>query len=212
MQAIQEATASERLTLEEEYENQESWRESHDKLTFILCQPNSDPAAADFAYVRAGQLDTPERMIGDINFFLYPWDDDEDEASANSETNYCIGEVDIMIADLEHRSKGFGRASVSAFLFFIFQNLRSILQEYSLAESRPHTTGSSSKELKLMMLMVKIKADNAGSIALFRNLGFVQQGEVNYFGEIKMTLEDFNKISSPAPEGYKEIDYVRPIN
>lgn len=211
MQAIQEATASEPLTLEEEYENQESWRESHDKLTFILCQPNSDPAAADFAYVRAGQVDTPERMIGDINFFLYPWDDDEEESPADPEANFCVGEVDIMIADLEHRSKGIGRASVSAFLYFIFQNLRSILQEYSLAESRPPTSGSS-KELTLKMLMVKIKADNAGSVALFKSLGFVQQGEVNYFGEVKMTLEDLDKVSSPAPEGYKEIDYVRPIN
>jgi hypothetical protein len=37
---MQEATASERLTLEEEYENQESWRASHDKLTFIICEPH----------------------------------------------------------------------------------------------------------------------------------------------------------------------------
>ncbi|OTA67858.1 hypothetical protein K449DRAFT_400521 [Hypoxylon sp. EC38] len=37
--AIREATASERLTLDEEYENQVSWREASDKLTFIICEP-----------------------------------------------------------------------------------------------------------------------------------------------------------------------------
>ena len=182
-------------------------------MTFVLCQPISDPAAADFAYVRAGQGDAPERMIGDINFFLYPFDDDEEGAAASDpEADYCIGEVDIMIADQAHRSKGLGRASVSAFMYYIFQNLQSILQEYSTADSRPPPAGGSPKELKLKMLMVKIKAGNAGSIALFKSLGFVQQGEVNYFGEIKMILENFDQISSTALEGYKEIDYIRPLN
>ncbi|RWA03124.1 hypothetical protein EKO27_g11980, partial [Xylaria grammica] len=36
---LREATASDLLTLEEEYENQQSWRTAHDKLTFIVCQP-----------------------------------------------------------------------------------------------------------------------------------------------------------------------------
>lgn len=183
-------------------------------MTFILCQPNADPAAADFAYVRTGQVDAPERMIGDINFFLYPFDDDDENDSASSDlaADYCVGEVDIMIADQAHRSKGIGRASVSAFLYYIFQNLQAILEEYNLADSRPRPTGNGPKELKLKTLMAKIKADNAASIALFKTLGFLQQGEVNYFGEIKMTLDDFDRISSTVLEGYKEIDYIRPIN
>ena len=79
-QAIQQATASEPLTLEEEYANQESWRVSHDKLTFIVCQPVLDPSP-ELKHVDAAKVDSDERMVGDVNFFIYPHDDDCDESS-----------------------------------------------------------------------------------------------------------------------------------
>ncbi|PSR90791.1 GNAT domain-domain-containing protein [Coniella lustricola] len=220
---IQEATASEPLSLEEEYENQESWRASHDKLTFILCQPVSadadgsveesicgDDGNAKIA-VSSGKVDAADRMIGDINFFLYPDNEDEDEDargadSARQQQNkkLCVGEVDIMIAGEYDRRKGLGLAAVTAFLHYIWSNLDAILAEYaSDIEDKDNGAG-----LELKLLMAKIKTTNAGSIALFKRLGFEQEGEVNYFGELKMVLKDFKGIARRF-DGYRTAEYCR---
>lgn len=199
-QAIQEATASEPLTLEEEYENQQSWRESHDKLTFILCKPvtiSDDPVSS----VQAGDVDSLERMIGDINLFLYPWDDEDDGEDAScTHPSYCVGEIDIMIASQDDRGKGSGKAAVSTFMHYVWSNRLAILREYQSA-AQP--------ELKL--LMAKIKATNTHSIALFKSLGFEQQGDVNYFGEVKLVLHDLDRLATP-PEGYQVVGYTRLVN
>ncbi|RYP77177.1 hypothetical protein DL769_003487 [Monosporascus sp. CRB-8-3] len=254
--AIQEATASEPLTLDEEYENQQSWRTSHDKLTFIVCQAlgsGNDPGASDAVrgdeshagdrcssavtgdMVHAGEVDTPERMVGDINLFLTPWEDDEDggEREINGlvtdgavdsipngkwdrAVNYCNGEVDIMIADRGRRGNGLGISAVSTLLHFIRRHLKSILAEYGKArEAGPGARVNSRYELK--DLVAKINAANVGSIALFTKLGFKQRGEVNYFGEIEMALEDFGRVAPEVVDGkrgahvadYRELVYDR---
>ncbi|KXJ93294.1 GNAT domain-domain-containing protein [Microdochium bolleyi] len=218
--AIQEATASEPLTLEEEYENQVSWRTSGDKLTFILCltenknEPSSSPSSsrlmgtAQAGVVRAGQADAPERMIGDINLFLTPWDevdtsDDDGGGGATGDVSHVNGEIDIMIASPAHRRLGLGSEAVTALLRYIAQHAREILAEYAA-----FTAGTSSSTSKgqhqeqeqeqqeqqqyiLKDLVAKINASNEGSIALFKRLGFRQRGEVNYFGEVQLVLEDF---------------------
>ena len=152
-------------------------------------------------------------MVGDVNFFLYAFDGDDDEEEAGGEEaggndekhlpRYCVGEVDIMIANHQDRGKGLGRAVVSAFLHFIRCHLGDILGEYA------GDADAQSRSLGLKMLMAKIKADNAGSIALFRSLGFVQEGDVNYFGEVKLVLRDFDEIAATVPEGYTELVYTR---
>ncbi|KAK0626559.1 GNAT domain-containing protein [Immersiella caudata] len=193
--AIQQATASDRLTLEEEYENQESWRASHDKLTFIICQPLADPGTG---HVKAGDADADGKMVGDVNFFVYPDDDDDDSEDG------CVGEVDIMIADVKDRGKGIGKGVVMAFLQYIFRNLESVLDEYARAQD-----GERKGVPKLKMLMVKIKAENMGSIKLFQGLGFSQEGDVNYFGEVKLVLREFGRVIEAIPEGYLELQYAR---
>lgn len=181
--------------MEEEYENQQSWRTSHDKLTFIICQPLSTPATADLSdrehgMVQAGEVDASELMIGDINFFIYPNDDDEADENGGS----YVGEVDIMVAAKNHRGKGVGYAAVTTLLTYVHQNKERILKEYVEGEGM---NGGIVPVLK--GLMVKIKEGNVASIALFRRLGFTQKGEVNYFGEIQMVLEDFDQfVASPA--------------
>lgn len=155
-------------------------------------------------------------MIGDVNLFLYPNDDDEGEDQADDGWFQCIGEVDIMIASHDHRGKGLGRAVVSGFLQYISRNLEGILREYYTGEREQagagSTTTTNSPMLKprLRMLMAKINKDNTKSIALFKSLGFEQEGDVNYFGELKLVLRDLGVYASAnVPEGYAELVYKR---
>ncbi|AEO63355.1 uncharacterized protein THITE_2062722, partial [Thermothielavioides terrestris NRRL 8126] len=211
--AIQEATASERLTLDEEYENQASWRASHDKLTFIICQPLAEEGGgADGGrsrIIRAGEPDAPERMVGDVNLFLYPYEEDDAEGGDEEKQTptathiqSCVGEVDIMIADQQHRGRGLGRSVVQAFLQYISRHAAGIMQEYAKDKDMPTPP-------KLKLLMAKINQGNAKSIALFKSLGFEQEGEVNYFGEVKLVLRDLGKFAEVVPEEYAELVYSR---
>ncbi|THH27890.1 hypothetical protein EUX98_g6301 [Antrodiella citrinella] len=78
---LRELTASESLTLEEEYEMQEKWQHDEDKLTFIVCvRPNIDTELA---------LEEGLVMVGDVNMFL-KGSPKEEEFEA---------EAEIMIAD-----------------------------------------------------------------------------------------------------------------
>ncbi|KAH8664042.1 GNAT domain-containing protein [Xylariales sp. PMI_506] len=211
--AIREATASDRLTLEEEYENQISWRTSADKLTFIVCRPLAGAAAASVA---AGEADADNRMVGDINLFLTPWDYEEEEggdgggAAATAVARYAVGEVDIMIADTANRGRGMGRAAVSAFLWYIWKNRAAILKEYATSpEGAAAAAAAGGGGLEMKQLLVRIKATNEGSIALFKGLGFEQKGDVNYFGEIEMVLQEFSAERLAEVEGYQELPYDR---
>lgn len=205
------ATASDRLTLEEEYENQESWRAANDKLTFIVCQPKASTTNdSEDQKIVGGVDDAPERMVGDINFFLTPFEEDDDEEGdqqKKDETSLLTGEVDVMIARLEHRRQGFGRAAVTAFLHYILQSQQQAILAEAAAGADPlisKLVGAASPQLK--QLVVKIQATNLASIGLFTSLGFVQKGSVNYFGEVELVRTD---LTAEAPEGCTEIVYQR---
>lgn len=168
-QEIQETTASEPLSLDEEYAMQKSWRNDHDKLTFIACIPISTPSH------KAGQSDTPDRLIGDVNLFLSPADEDEEG---------CIGELELMIAPKNARRQGYGRATILTFLHYIQMHLQEILSEY---KSKVEV-----EKMRLLQLKVKIGSKNEKSIKLFESIGFVKVAESpNYFGELELTFEGF---------------------
>lgn len=204
------------MSLEEEYENQQSWRTSCDKLTFIVCEPlEGIEGGAAHEPVKAGEADADERMRGDINFFLYvDEDDDEDEEAEDGMKNKknLIGEVDVMIAAKEHRGRGIGEAAVRALLTYIWGHLDEILKEYTDGDEDLKR----GEDVTMSGLMVKIKEGNKGSRALFGKLGFRQKGEVNYFGEVTMTMswEDLVKeehgVLGDAAMGemrYHEVEY-----
>lgn len=201
-QTVRVATASDRLTLAEEYANQVEWRAAADKLTFIVCQPMEARAGGSEDAV-AGVDDAPGRMVGDINFFLYPWEDEEEEEQRGKkgEDRLVYGEVDVMIAKGEHRGLGLGRAAVTALLHFVLQRHRSAI----LAEA---AAAAGTRPAQLRRLVVKIQATNAASIGLFTGLGFRQRGGVNYFGEVEM-VQDLVDGDEVPPEGYVERTYVR---
>ncbi|KAM0523221.1 hypothetical protein ACHAPE_001715 [Trichoderma viride] len=204
--AIQEATASEPMTLEEEYENQQSWRTSHDKLTFIICEPLTGEQRSDDAWVITAKVeDSPDKMKGDVNFFLYLDDDDEDGAEQQKGSYIRLrGEIDVMIAGQQHRGKGTGEAAVRTILAYIQKNLTGILQEYAQGEDLDRD------KIQLVGLMAKIKEDNTGSRGLFKKLGFRQEGEANYFGEVKMVMswEEVEGVGMADGLEYREVPYV----
>eukprot|EP00075_Anas_platyrhynchos_P038028 XP_027327281.1 N-acetyltransferase 9 isoform X2 [Anas platyrhynchos] len=85
---LQHLTASEPLSLEQEYEMQRSWREDADKCTFIVLDTERWSGQA------RGEEDC---MVGDVNLFLT---DTEDPT---------LGEIEIMIAEPSYRGRGFGK-------------------------------------------------------------------------------------------------------
>ena len=174
---------------------QQSWRDDHDKLTFIACLPFDDVPEE----VVAGAQDSPSRMIGDVNLFLSAADDDPEG---------CVGELELMIARSSLRRKGYGRAAVLAFLHYIATHLQDIMDEYK--KSLP------ADKMSLVELNVKIGGQNESSIRLFESIGFIQtRDSPNYFGEIELALEGSISEGKTAEllqkygiQEYHEIPYI----
>merc|ERR1712093_387184 len=210
---IQAETASEPLTLEEEYAMQRSWRTDADKLTFIACLPLSLPPTSSSSTSKSpapapgpltpGQFDTSTRIIGDVNLFLTPSTSTSSSPSpspspsqsqSQSPSPHLVtGELELMIAPTTHRRKGHGRSTILAFLSYITTHLPSILSEYGRGQVPPIPEGS----VKLEGLRVKIGEGNEKSLRLFRSLGFAGSGgkegegreEPNYFGELELWFQ-----------------------
>jgi RimJ/RimL family protein N-acetyltransferase len=93
------------LSLEQEYEMQQSWRDSDDKCTFIILHKSTfETADHDDGEVKA--------MIGDTNIFIRT----EDEA--------LIGEAEIMIAETSFRGQKLGWESMNLMLLYGIEKLK----------------------------------------------------------------------------------------
>ena len=184
---IQEATASEPLSLEEEYAMQQSWRQDPDKLTFIACLPFAQSSRA----VNAGADDCPDRMLGDVNLFL----------TTSEDSDAVIGEIELMIAVKNQQGHGYGRASLLAFLRFMVERERELMEEF---ERERMSAGGSGIE----GLVVKIGEGNARSLGLFESVGFERVGEgANYFGEWELRMGgEWREIARVAGRRW-ELDY-----
>ena len=109
-----ELTASEPLTLEEEYEMQKTWYNDPKKLTFIIL---SKDMSTDDEEKRSNHMtDKNERevgcMAGDINLFLH---DNDDPYNA---------EVDIMIGEPCYRNKGLATEALNLIMHFGIHKLQ----------------------------------------------------------------------------------------
>lgn len=178
-----QATGSEPLSIEEEVEMQQSWRDDPNKCTFIVhaaeaCSCTSE--AAEFSVKK-----NLPGMVGDVNLFLSEIDDEEIGEGAGSEKNQRIqAEIDIMIAEKEYQKKGLGRAATCSML--LYGTLRLGIERY----------------------FCKINDDNTASINLFKSLGFVQCDYAECFKqvelELKLSLDDLKAQLSPYG-AFKEI-------
>ncbi|XP_065211921.1 N-acetyltransferase 9-like protein isoform X2 [Planococcus citri] len=91
---LQEATASEPLSIEEEHEMQQTWFRDDDKCTFIVLDKE----------IMDRKHDEIEAMIGDANLYLSTAEDER------------IAECGIMIAENMQRGKGKGFETLTLLL------------------------------------------------------------------------------------------------
>ncbi|KAL4878444.1 GNAT domain-containing protein [Aspergillus karnatakaensis] len=210
---IQEATASEPLSIEEEYAMQQSWRNDADKLTFIICLPLSTTLNDNHGDVAKGikldgESDSPARMIGDINLFLRI--DDGEEGTSSPE---IIGEIELMIAEKKDQRRGFGKAALLSFLRYVAGNEQEIVREFLKGEGDGK---GKLKERKFDALSVKIGEKNERSLKLFGSVGFEKVGESpNYFGEWELRRTRFDvegveqEMEGAVVQEYREVVYER---
>eukprot|EP00163_Fabomonas_tropica_P016302 TRINITY_DN29293_c0_g1_i1.p1 TRINITY_DN29293_c0_g1~~TRINITY_DN29293_c0_g1_i1.p1 ORF type:complete len:213 (-),score=34.88 TRINITY_DN29293_c0_g1_i1:3-641(-) len=98
---LQDLTASEPLSMKEEYDMQEEWHQDESKCTFILLAPWKLEEGAS-------ELDS---MIGDVNFFI---NDPEEEGDR------C--EIEVMVAETWARRRGVGKEAVCMMMYYAVEH------------------------------------------------------------------------------------------
>ncbi|PPQ90712.1 hypothetical protein CVT25_005020 [Psilocybe cyanescens] len=180
-------TASEPLSLKEEYEMQEKWQLDEDKLTFIILSRQSSEGTTELPETPGALSPEDERlvalpMVGDVNIFLhgtppasnespsYPDDDDEFHA-----------EIEIMIAEPSFRRKGLAIEALQLMLGYATGNP----EAFSLS-GRSSPIQYSPLNILPSSLITKISDTNTPSIKLFERLGFQITKQVEVFQEVEM--------------------------
>ncbi|KAI1783728.1 GNAT domain-containing protein [Ganoderma leucocontextum] len=176
---LRELTASEPLTLEEEYDMQRKWQEDEDKLTFILLLGTPEPFTSD-APPQQGDVGLPEvatnrlealPMIGDVNLFFNGARDNGGE-----DDDFEV-EVEIMIAEPAYRRRGIAHTALQLML------------SYATDPASP-----SPLPVARERLVARIGEKNGASIRLFEKLGFSVTKRVAVFEEVELRFSDASKV------------------
>jgi RimJ/RimL family protein N-acetyltransferase len=140
---VLEMTASEPLSMEEEYEMQQTWlNDPHSTYLDLILREyvtvNTCDLFAECTFIvlekaaADGRRSEIDSMVGDVNIFMH---DSRDRGNA---------EIEVMIAEEMHRRKGFGREALQMMIWYGIE------------------------QLSITRYFAKINAENGGSIALFK--------------------------------------------
>ncbi|XP_013196161.1 alpha/beta-tubulin-N-acetyltransferase 9 isoform X1 [Amyelois transitella] len=137
---LQKLTASEPLSLEEEYSMQKSWLDDEDKCTFIIL-------------LKEKEQDEIEAMIGDTNIFIT---DNENK----------VGEIEIMIAEKAAQGRHLGWEAVILMLLYGIQFIGLKVYEAKISMSNH----KSIQMFKKLDFKEKSKSDVFQEITFERNV------------------------------------------
>lgn len=157
---LREMTASEPLSLEDEYKAQEEWLLDVNKQTFIIF----DKAVRE-QQILNDRTNNTAGMCGDVNLFLMDEYASESYAPTESSPHVQAAEIMIMIAEPWARRKGYAVEAVRAMMHFGV--LAHGVRRY----------------------VAKIDDSNEASLGLFTLLGFRVAKKMPHFGETHMSIE-----------------------
>jgi RimJ/RimL family protein N-acetyltransferase len=161
-----ESTCSESLSIEEEYEMQESWRDDATKCTFIILDRDRVDGLPDHGKESYILRNLPA-MVGDVNLFLSDMEQTEDSTPETDDLSIPLGrqaELDIMIAEKQARGKGIGSEACRMMMWY------------------------GAVELGLKRFFCKINEDNVASLSLFMKLGFLQCAYAKCFKQVEVEI------------------------
>ncbi|KIM36330.1 hypothetical protein M413DRAFT_449211 [Hebeloma cylindrosporum] len=190
-------TASEPLSLEEEYEMQEKWLVDEDKLTFIVL---SRAAGALEGFTPGTKISPGDErlkhlpMIGDVNIFLNgappalrpPQDTLTNVGGDQEDEDEFQAEVDIMIADRSFRRKGLATEVLQLMLGYATGHPCAFSTPDSSFLSHQYAFEDSPLKIPPTSLITRILETNSASIRLFEKLGFEVTKRVHVFKEVEM--------------------------
>ncbi|KXS18168.1 hypothetical protein M427DRAFT_96362 [Gonapodya prolifera JEL478] len=190
---IQYLTASEPLTLDEEYQMQQSWRTDTDKLTFIVLDPSLEDNRTPEDGNRGGscQCHSPviaayAGMVGDVNLFFTDFE------------SAVTAELEVMIAVAGARGKGIGEAACRGIMAFATSINRKV-------HGKDETVPSEGEHFPVTVFRAKIKTGNSVSLNLFQNkLGFVEVSRSQVFDEITLELP----VNETMPRYSVEVEHL----
>lgn len=153
---ILELTASDSLSLDEEFEMQSTWKNDPTKCTFIVLsiESSGNPFLTDCTntildHPTSTAIDEESMMAGDVNLFLH---DSDDPGNA---------EIEIMIAEEKYQRRGYARESLNIMMYY------------------------GVKHLNVHRFFAKINENNFASINLFKSLGYIEINYVSAFQEFE---------------------------
>ncbi|KAK3580059.1 hypothetical protein CHS0354_001012 [Potamilus streckersoni] len=166
---LQQLTASEPLTVEEEKIMQRNWREDDNKCTFIILDAE--------LYKTKDTVNEIDAMVGDVNLFF---NDPDDPSSA---------EIEIMIAETSARGKGLGKEA-------LFHMMRYGMERLNVSR---YTAKISLNNLPSLNMFHKIGFKEVSRSEVFQEVTLELPLDGQTKNEILSKTESFKLESYPLP-------------